>query len=140
MSYVVPSATISLAGARAALDAALARAEALGIAVSICILDAGAHEVLTARMDRAALLTTDLAADKAYTVATFAGRPSSQWAAAMESRPAVITGLNKMPRFSVLGGGVPLVVDGQVVGAIGVSGASSEQDVECAEAGAAAIA
>ena len=48
-------------------------------------------------------------------------------------------GLTKTPRLVVFGGGVALVVDGQVVGAIGVSGGSSQEDREVAEAGAAAL-
>jgi uncharacterized protein GlcG (DUF336 family) len=57
----------------------------------------------------------------------------------LESEPALLHGIIKTDRLTVFGGGVPLVADGKTVGAIGVSGGSSEQDVHIAEAGAAAI-
>jgi uncharacterized protein GlcG (DUF336 family) len=57
----------------------------------------------------------------------------------LESEPALLHGIVKTDRLIVFGGGVPLVADGRTIGAIGVSGGSSEQDVAIAEAGAAAI-
>ena len=61
------------------------------------------------------------------------------WEAVLESEPALLHGIVKTDRLVVFGGGVPLVADGRTVGAIGVSGGSSEQDVRVAEAGAAAV-
>lgn len=140
MSSTRPSLTITLDGARRVLDAALAKADDLGVAVSLCILDSSAHQVLAARMDQASLMTVDIAADKAHTVAALGGLPSGSWWPALEGRPGVLAGLNKVPRFSVLAGGVPITVDGHVVGAIAVSGASPEEDVLIAETGAGAVA
>jgi uncharacterized protein GlcG (DUF336 family) len=57
----------------------------------------------------------------------------------LESEPALLHGIVKTDRLVVFGGGVPLVSEGRTVGAIGVSGGSSEQDVRIAEAGAAAV-
>jgi uncharacterized protein GlcG (DUF336 family) len=57
----------------------------------------------------------------------------------LESEPALLHGIVKTDRLIVFGGGVPLVAEGRTVGAIGVSGGSSDQDVQIAEAGAAAI-
>jgi glc operon protein GlcG len=60
-------------------------------------------------------------------------------AAALESEPPVLHGIVKTDRLVVFGGGVPLVADGQTIGAVGVSGGSSAQDVQVAEAGAAVL-
>ena len=139
MNHTIPSTSISLDGARAVLDAALAEAASIGVAVCIVIVDPGGQSVLTARMDGAPRLSADIAADKAYTVSAFGGRPTDQWWPGLKDQPEILGGLAKMPRFTILGGGVPLLVAGEVVGAVGVSGASSEQDVAIAIAGAAAL-
>ena len=67
------------------------------------------------------------------------GLPTGDWWRLLESEPALLHGIVKTDRLVVFGGGVPLVADGRTVGAIGVSGGSSEQDVRVAEAGAAAV-
>jgi glc operon protein GlcG len=90
-------------------------------------------------MDRAPLLCVGIAQDKAYSVAAFGGLPTGDWWRLLESEPALLHGIVKTDRLVVFGGGVPLVADGRTVGAIGVSGGSSEQDVRVAEAGAAAV-
>jgi len=107
--------------------------------VCIVVVDPGGQAVLAARMDGAPRLSADIAADKAYTVTAFSGRPTDQWWPGLKDRPEILGGLSKMPRFSILGGGLPLRVGGELVGAVGVSGASSEQDVAVAAAGAAAL-
>jgi uncharacterized protein GlcG (DUF336 family) len=140
MSNTIPSTSVSLEGARAVLDAALAHATTIDAAVCIVIVDPAGQAVLAARMDGAPRLSADIAADKAYTVTAFNGRPTDQWWPGLKDMPEILDGLAKMPRFTILGGGVPLRVSGKLVGAVGVSGGSSEQDVEIATAGAAVIA
>lgn len=107
--------------------------------VCIAVTDGAGHLLAMARMDRAPLLCVQIAQDKAYSVASFGGLPTSDWWRMLESEPALLHGIIKTDRLTVFGGGVPLVADGKTVGAIGVSGGSSEQDVHIAEAGAAAI-
>jgi uncharacterized protein GlcG (DUF336 family) len=121
------------------LEAALAEAASIGVAVCIVVVDPAGQPVLTARMDGAPRLSAGIAADKAYTVAAFNGRPTDQWWPGLKDQPEILDGLAKMPHFTILGGGVPLRVAGELVGAVGVSGASSEQDVAIAVAGAAAL-
>jgi glc operon protein GlcG len=72
-------------------------------------------------------------------VSSFGGLPTSDWWRMLESEPALPHGIVKTDRLIVFGGGVPLVADGRTIGAIGVSGGSSEQDVQIAEAGAGAV-
>lgn len=136
--YVLaPTATLS--AAQRAIAMAIEEAESLAIDVCIAVTDGAGHLLAMARMDRAPLLCVQIAQDKAYSVASFGGLPTSDWWRMLESEPALLHGIIKTDRLTVFGGGVPLVADGRTVGAIGVSGGSSEQDVRIAEAGATAV-
>src|SRR6476469_5979753 len=138
VDYVLtPSATLT--AAQRAIAEAIAKAEELAVDVCIAVTDGGGHLLAMARMDRAPLLCVHIAQDKAYSVASFGGLPTSDWWRMLESEPALLHGIVMTDRLVVFGGGVPLVADGRTVGAIGVSGGSSEQDVQIAEAGAAAV-
>jgi glc operon protein GlcG len=131
--------TVRLAAAQRAVAAAVAEAERLSVDVCIAAADSAGHLLAFARMDRAPLLCVQLAQDKAYSVSSFGGLPTGEWWRLLESEPALLHGIVKTDRLVVFGGGVPLVCEGRTVGAIGVSGGSSEQDVRIAEAGAAAV-
>lgn len=136
--YVLaPSAT--LVAAQRAIAAAIKQAESLSVDVCIAVTDGAGHLLAMARMDRAPLLCVQIAQDKAYSVAAFGGLPTSDWWRMLESEPALLHGIVKTDRLTVFGGGVPLVAEGRTVGAVGVSGGSSEQDVRIAEAGASVV-
>jgi uncharacterized protein GlcG (DUF336 family) len=137
--YVASAPTLTYAGARAILDAAVAQAAAIGVAVNIAVADPAGNLLCFARMDGAALLSGSIAQDKAYTVAAFSGIPTHKWFGMIEHEPALREGIVHRDRLVVFGGGVPVKVDGALVGAVGVSGGSAAQDREIAEAGAAAI-
>jgi glc operon protein GlcG len=130
---------LSFAGARRVLDAAVAAAVADELAVSISICDLGGHSIMSARMDGAGFLTVGIAADKAYSVVSFNGVPTSQWWNIIGSQPELVVGITKTDRLIVFGGGVPITSNGTLVGAIGVSGGSSQQDELIASAGALAL-
>jgi glc operon protein GlcG len=136
----VMSPSVTLAAAQRAVAAALEEAENLSVDVCIAATDRAGHLLAFARMDRAPILCAQIAQDKAYSVAAFGGLPTSDWWRLLESEPALLHGITKTERLVVFGGGVPLVIDGKTVGGIGVSGGSSEQDVQIAEAGAAVLA
>jgi glc operon protein GlcG len=131
--------TIARHAAQQAAVAAIEEAERLGVAVNVAVVDRSG--VLTAflRMPDASLHSIDVAMDKAYTAASFRF-PTSQWGEVLEgfSEP-VQCGIVLRPRLVVFGGGVPIEVDGEVIGAIGVSGASEEEDERCALAGRRAV-
>ncbi len=128
------------AGARVALDAALARAEQIGHPFNIAVTD-GAGALLTfARMDGAFAISGSIAQDKAWTVAGFGGLATDDFYRAISGEAAVREGIAQRGRVAAFGGGVPIVVDGAVVGAVGVSGGSADQDKDVASAGAAAVA
>jgi glc operon protein GlcG len=114
-----------------------ARAEALGNhwAVTIAIVDDGGHLLALERGDGAAPVSAMIATEKARTAAL--GRRPSQ--AYEEMINGGRTSFLSAPLTAMLEGGVPIVVDAQVVGAIGVSGVKSSQDAQIANAGAASV-
>ena len=90
-------------------------------------------------MDGAVPFSAQVAHEKAVTVVG-TGMPTHRLSAGLQKAPtALVVSTLKIDQMQILGGGVPVSVDGQVVGAIGVSGGSAEQDQEAAEAGAAAV-
>jgi len=135
-----PGRSLTLAGARKALDAALAKAEGMGLRFCIAVTDTSGEPVATARMDGAPRLSAGIALNKAFTVAGFGGMPSGNWWNLIKDEPSLVHGITHTPRLIVFGGGVGIFVDGELVGAIGVSGGSADQDTEVAKAGADAIA
>ena len=137
MSDTRSQSTITLAGARKVLDAAIAEADALEVAVVVVVCDPAGETVISARMDGAPLLSVGVARDKAWTVAAF-GQPTHWWAELLEDDPGLAALGNGRPLMPVPGG-VPLTVSGAMVGAVGVSGATAEQDRRIAEAGAAVL-
>lgn len=127
---IVATAAISTPAAHAAVAAAVAQAERLGIRINVAVVDGSGTLMAFLRMNEAFLHSID----KAYTAASF-GFPTEAWMPLLDSDPALRTGLPLRPRLVVFGGGVPLYAGAQRVGAIGVSGGSAEQDAACARAG-----
>jgi len=137
--HVSTSTALTYAGARAALEAGLARAGELGVAVNVAVSDAAGNLLAFARMDGAPFLSTSIAQDKAWTVAAFNGIPTHEWFGLIEGEPALREGIVHRDRLVVFGGGIPIRVDSVLVGAVGVSGGSADQDRAVAEAAAAAV-
>lgn len=125
--------SISAELGRKMIDAAIAKAEELKIAVVVAVIDEAGHLKTFCRMDGAALISIEVAQGKAYT-ALF-GLPSHELFNVMKGNPGIIAALPNMGRILPVGGGLPVRVDGAMVGAIGVSGGSVEQDIACAQAG-----
>lgn len=130
---------ISRHTAQRVASAALDEAERLGISVNAAVVDRAGTLMAFLRMPEASLHSAETAMDKAYTAASFRF-PTSQWADALASFPPVVQqNILQRPRLVVFGGGIPLEVEGEVIGAVGVSGGSVEQDEHCAAAGLAAL-
>lgn len=113
--------------------AALAHATSLGVAVSVAVVDAGGHLISFDRMDRAEIAGPHLAVAKALTAV--AHRCATGELAALASDSGSLAGLSASGagRYVVFPGGLPLWSDdGRVVGGIGVSGASADEDLACA--------
>lgn len=117
------------------LTAARQEAQAQQWNVTIAVVDDGGHPLALERLDGCAPASAYIAMEKARTAAL--GRKETRDYEEMVNggRTAFVTA----PLLTSLEGGVPLWVDGQVVGAIGVSGVKAEQDAQVAKAGAAAL-
>jgi len=124
--------------AAAACEAAVKHARALGIRINVAVCDASGVLLAFRRMHGAFLHSIDIAIDKAYTAASF-GFPTSQWLGILQQEEALRIGLPLRPRLIVFGGGLPVRLGEALIGGIGVSGGSAEQDEECARAGLEAI-
>lgn len=133
MQIAVPQSTIHCEAASVALTAAVRQAGSLG--ASVAVVDRAGLLIGFLRMPGAPLHCADIAADKAYTAASF-GLPTRQWTEVLaQHSEAVRNGLPLRPRFVAFGGGLPIDVAGERIGGIGVSGGSEEQDEQCARAG-----
>jgi uncharacterized protein GlcG (DUF336 family) len=131
--------TISTEAALAAVTAAIAHANRLGVAMNAAVVDRSGTLMAFLRSVNAPLHSVDIAIDKAYTAVSF-GLPTKDWDERLAKRSQALRhGLLSRPQFAGFGGGLPIVIDGQRIGAIGLSGGSEEQDMACAEAGLAAI-
>jgi len=129
-------APITLEAAKKALAAAEAEAKKNGWNMAIAVIDSGSRLVAFSRMDNTQLGSIDIAVAKA-TTANNLKRPTKALQDAIAQGGASLR-LLAVPGVLPIEGGVPIVADGKVIGAIGVSGATSEQDAQCAMAGAAA--
>lgn len=139
MEHVRPSAALTLAGARAALDAALAHARAGDLRMNVAVVDPGGALLAFARMDGAFVHSGPIAIDKARTSVGFGGAPTADLYRALAGEDAVIRGIANRPGVAAFGGAVPIRVGGELVGAIGASGGSAEEDEQVAAAGAVAV-
>ena len=138
-SDIVPMNALSLSAAQRVAEAAISSARSKGIAACIAVCDPSGAAIVTIRMDGAPRLTAEVALNKAYTVAAFNGMPTDKWWPLLADDPALMHGFTHTDRLVVFAGGVPVLVDGQVVGAVGVSGGSSDEDRQIAQAGADAV-
>ena len=130
--------TISAEGAQQVVAAAVAKANELGVPMVIAVVDESAQLKAYLRMDGSLLASVNVSQSKAITAVGF-GLATDQWYSAIEHDPPLLHGVTAIPNFMMIGGGIPLVSDGAIVGAVGVSGGSYQQDTEVAQAGAEAI-
>ena len=130
--------TNMLEEAKRVLAAAEKKAVEIGVPMVIAVVDEGGNLVAQQRMDGALLASISIALDKAYTAVAL--KMTTETAASLAAPGQSLYGLNTANngRFIVFGGGMPLLTDGRIVGAIGVSGGSVEEDMTVAKAGLAA--
>lgn len=131
--------SISSEAAAAIIAGARKKASEIGKPMIIAVCDESGVLKSYERMDSAPLLSVGIAQDKAYTAVSF-GLPSHEWHEFIKNDPPLADGIVKTDRLVVFGGGYPIVIDGEVVGGIGVSGGHYSDDMVVAEAGLAAIA
>jgi uncharacterized protein GlcG (DUF336 family) len=130
---------VTLADARRVIAAAEKKAAAIGQPMNIAVVDSGANLVAHVRMDRAWLGSVDISINKAFTARAF--DISTKDLAAHSQSGGQFFGIHASNhgRVMIFAGGIPLRRNNEIVGAIGVSGGSGEQDHSVAEAGAAAF-
>lgn len=138
MHPTVPSRRLTSAAASTAVQAAVDKARDLGASVNAAVVDAGGNLVAFLKADGAFTASAAIAQDKARTAAGFAMSTRSLYEA-IGGEPDVASGILHRPGIAAFPGGLPIKDDSELVGAIGVSGATAEQDEICAMAGIAAI-
>ena len=122
---------INLETARKVAAAALAEGKKNGWTVAVAIVDPAGELVYFERMDDTQIASAQICQDKARTAARFK-RPSKAFEEVLAGGRLAILGMNGV---TPLEGGIPLIVGGKIIGAIGVSGVTSQQDGVCAQAG-----
>jgi uncharacterized protein GlcG (DUF336 family) len=138
MTSVIKKHTISSELAQKMVNAAVAKARELGVSENVAILDDGGNLKAFSRMDGAPIPTIEIAQNKAYT-ALF-GVSTQDFFSFTQGDPSLLAGLPTLARVAAWGGGFPIKVDGEIVGAIGLSGAPTVQnDVDCARAALALV-
>ena len=135
MADTAPSLKLTYEGAAKLLTAAVAKARDMNVPQCICIVDAGGHLLTMARQDGAFALSIDTALRKAQTAAAY-GIPTGDIAAGIDIKLAIATEGKRIN----LPGGLPIIVDGHVIGGIGVGSGTGEQDRQVASAALGAIA
>src|ERR1700720_2560546 len=132
MANMIKKHSISSELAQKMVDAAVAKARELGVAENVAILDDGGNLKAFSRMDGASIPTIEIAQNKAYT-ALF-GVSTQDFFNFIQGDPSLLAGIPKLARVAAWGGGA-IKVNGEVVGAIGLSGAPTVQnDVDCVRA------
>jgi uncharacterized protein GlcG (DUF336 family) len=139
MPHVIRRDQVSYAAARALVDVGLAKAEQLSLRVSICVTDASGGAIVVARMDGIQASTVNAARGKA-TYSARSGRTTQDFIEArLQDDEVLFKAVSKDPDTFLVPGGFPLLVDGQSVGGVGVSGGLYAEDVVVAETAAASF-
>ena len=134
---------LELADARLMVDAAIAKSHEIGVLESVCVVDEGGFPIVMERMDGARITGPQIAWNKAFTAAghkrsthLFTTPPNGP---ALPGNEAFGIQLSFEGKFAAFVGGFPIVVDGEVIGGIGLSGGNGEQDTAAGLAGLQAL-
>ena len=138
MASTMQKQSITSEAANKVIEASEAKAAEIGVPMVTVIVDGDGNLKALSRMDGAALLSVDIAQDKAYTAIAF-GMATHEWYEFIKNDPPLLHGIVHTPRLVIFGGGYPIKKGDAIVGGIGVSGGHYSQDQECAEAALAAF-
>lgn len=125
---------LSAAEAQSLLDAARRKAEQMGVPQCIAVTDESGNLIAFERMDGGKISSINTAIDKAFTGAAARRGTHIYNQLCIPGEPTFGIHITNSGRFSTIPGGLPVMVDDQVVGGIGISSGTAEQDLECAEA------
>jgi glc operon protein GlcG len=123
---------LNLELAQKLIAAAIDEAHQQGVNIAVSVVDSGGHLISFARMDAVAYMAVDMTRRKALTACNFQ-MPSDALQAICQSQPAFAVDLAKNADICLLGGGLPISIDSQCVGGLGIVGASEEIDRSIAE-------
>lgn len=123
---------LSLEKARKIIRAGERKAKEMNIAAVFAVVNPEGNLIIEERMDNAILVSVEVAYKKAYTAAAL--KLNTEDLTALVQPGAMFYGLQSDPKYIVFGGGMLLKVDGKIVGAVGVSGGSAQEDMEIAKA------
>ena len=138
MAGMVSKHSISSELAQRMVDEAVTKARELGVTENVAVLDDGGNLMAFRRMDGSPILCIEMAQNKAYT-ALF-GVSTQEFFNFIQGDPSLLADIPTLARVAAWGGGFPIKVDGEVVGAIGLSGAPTVQnDIDCARAALALV-
>ncbi len=133
MAKTYAKSTISYESAAKMVAAAIARAEELGCKQNVAVVDDGGNLKAFGRMDGAPLLGVEGCQRKAFTALFGVG--TQDLYQAIKDDQSLVVGLSHFSRATLVGGGLPIVVDGEIIGGIGVGGGTVDEDVACSQAG-----
>ncbi|HXG20261.1 MAG TPA: heme-binding protein [Methylomirabilota bacterium] len=119
------------------VEAAIARAKELDCKQNVAVVDDGGNLKAFGRMDGAPLLGIEGCQRKAFTALFGVG--TKDFYNYIKDQQGLLIGLSHFSRATVVGGGLPIVLDGEIIGGIGVGGGTEEQDIDCAKAGLAVL-
>ena len=132
---MITAPKLTLEDARIILEGAEAKSREIGVDIDIAVVDDGGHLLAFIRMDGARLTSIDVAINKAF-MAACARRATHEYSAiAGAGGPSFGMHTSNQGRFMIVGGGLPVFFKGAIVGGIGCSSGSAEQDREVAQAG-----
>ena len=132
-------ASITLETAERIIKAAEAKAQEMGKSMVIAVCDEDGLLKAFRRMDGAALLSIQIAQDKAYTAISFGGLSTDGWYDFIKNDPPLLHGIVKTDRLIVFGGGYAIKTEEGIIGGIGVSGGHYSEDMKVAQAGLEAL-
>src|SRR5215467_11290340 len=132
-------ASLTLDDAKQMLSAAEAKAASLGIPYCVAVVDAGGHLLAFLRQDGALIGSIDLAIDKAATARIFDKTTAHLATLAQSGKPLFGIQESNAGKVVIFGGGIPIVSNGNIIGAVGASAGTVEQDIAVAEAAVAAL-
>lgn len=127
MSSLIELKSLSLETARAIADAVIAQARARNLKMHVTVVDVAGNPLVYQRLPGAPLPAREFSEKKAYTALSF-NKPTSAWKQRLAENPHLAAGLTRHPRVAMIGGGLPVVIDGHLVGAVGVAGGLEADD------------
>jgi uncharacterized protein GlcG (DUF336 family) len=131
--------SITIEAAERIIKAAETKAQEMGKPMSIAVCDEDGVLKAFRRMDGAALLSVQIAQDKAYTAISFGGMATHEWHDFIKNDPPLLHGIVKTDRLIVFGGGYAIKTEEEIIGGIGVSGGHYSEDMQVAQAGLEAL-